>query len=32
MPPLTWDQVGEKLYETGVDHGVLYLPDAVRRV
>jgi hypothetical protein len=27
MPPLTWDQVGEKLYETGVDHGVLYLPD-----
>lgn len=28
MAPLTWDQVGEKLYETGVDHGVLYLPDA----
>ena len=28
MPPLTWDQVGERLYETGVDHGVLYLPDA----
>lgn len=28
MTPLTWDQVGEKLYETGVDHGVLYLPDA----
>ena len=27
MAPLTWDQVGEKLYETGVDHGVLYLPD-----
>ena len=27
MPPLTWDQVGERLYETGVDHGVLYLPD-----
>lgn len=25
---LTWDQVGERLYETGVDHGVLYLPDA----
>jgi hypothetical protein len=24
---LTWDEVGEKLYETGVDHGVLYLPD-----
>lgn len=28
MPPLTWDQVGERFYETGVDHGVLYLPDA----
>jgi len=28
MAPLTWDQVGEKLYETGVYHGVLYLPDA----
>lgn len=27
MAPLTWDDVGEKLYETGVDHGVLYLPD-----
>lgn len=23
-----WDQTGERLYETGVDHGVLYLPDA----
>jgi hypothetical protein len=28
MVPLTWDQIGERLYETGVDHGVLYLPDA----
>lgn len=28
MAPLTWDDVGEKLYESGVDHGVLYLPDA----
>jgi hypothetical protein len=28
MAALTWDQVGERLYETGVDHGVLYLPDA----
>lgn len=28
MPALTWDQTGERLYETGVDHGVLYLPDA----
>jgi hypothetical protein len=27
MPPLTWDLVGEKVYETGVDHGVLYLPN-----
>ena len=27
MPPLIWDDVGEKIYETGVDHGVLYLPD-----
>src|SRR5699024_2977998 len=24
MPKLTWDQVGERLYETGVDRGVLY--------
>ncbi len=23
---LEWDQIGERLYETGVDHGVLYLP------
>lgn len=27
MTALTWDQVGERRYETGVDHGVLYLPD-----
>jgi hypothetical protein len=27
MAPLTWDQVGERLYETGVDRGVLYIPD-----
>lgn len=27
MTVLTWDQVGERLYETGVDHGVLYVPD-----
>lgn len=25
MTALAWDQVGERLYETGVDHGVLYL-------
>jgi hypothetical protein len=24
---LTWDQVGQRIYETGVDHGVLYKPD-----
>jgi len=24
---LVWDQVGERTYETGVDHGVLYIPD-----
>lgn len=28
MAALTWDQSGKRLYETGVDHGVLYLPDA----
>jgi hypothetical protein len=27
MAPLTWDQVGERVYEVGVDHGVLYIPD-----
>jgi hypothetical protein len=27
MAALTWDDVGEKVYETGVDHGVLYLAD-----
>jgi hypothetical protein len=27
MAALTWDNTGERLYETGVDHGVLYLPD-----
>jgi len=25
--PLVWDKVGERFYETGVDRGVLYLPD-----
>ena len=24
MPKIVWDATGEKLYETGVDHGVLY--------
>lgn len=27
MAKLTWDNVGSRFYETGVDHGVLYLPD-----
>lgn len=27
MARLMWDQVGERLYETGVDRGVLYVPD-----
>jgi hypothetical protein len=28
MAVLQWDQVGQRFYETGVDHGVLYLPNA----
>lgn len=28
MPALIWDAVGERRYETGVDHGVLYFPVA----
>jgi hypothetical protein len=27
MAALTWDAIGERFYETGVDHGVLYIPD-----
>lgn len=27
MARLVWDKTGEHLYETGVDHGVLYFPD-----
>ena len=27
MTTLAWDEVGEKVYQTGVDHGVLYLND-----
>jgi hypothetical protein len=27
MTKLVWDQVGDRRYETGVDRGVLYLPD-----
>jgi hypothetical protein len=29
MAELVWDQVGERRYETGVDHGVLYIPNAL---
>ena len=28
MTKLVWDKVGERHYETGVDHGVLYIPNA----
>lgn len=28
MTAIEWDQTGERLYETGVDRGVLYKPDA----
>ncbi len=27
MTKIVWDKVGERIYETGVDHGVLYIPD-----
>lgn len=27
MTALTWDQVGERIFETGIDRGVLYLKD-----
>lgn len=26
MSKLKWDEVGERVFETGVDHGVLYIP------
>lgn len=29
MTQLTWDQTGQKRFEIGVDHGVLYIPDSV---
>jgi hypothetical protein len=28
MTEIAWDEIGERLYETGVDHGVLYIPDS----
>ncbi len=27
MPGLVWDKIGDRSYETGLDRGVLYLPD-----
>jgi hypothetical protein len=27
MAVLVWDQIGERIYQTGIDHGVLYLHD-----
>lgn len=27
MAALVWDQTGERMYETGIDRGVLYIPD-----
>jgi hypothetical protein len=27
MTKLTWDDTGKRVYETGVDHGVLYIPN-----
>ena len=27
MADITWDEVGKRTFETGVDRGVLYLPD-----
>lgn len=27
MAKIVWDNVDERVYETGVDHGVLYIPD-----
>ncbi len=29
MPKLAWDAVSEHLFETGVDHGVLFPMDAL---
>lgn len=28
MAEITWDNPGDRVFETGVDHGVLYIPDA----
>ena len=31
MPKITWDDLGERYYETGVDHGVLYTHTSAKR-
>lgn len=31
MAAITWDNTGERFYETGVDHGVLYLYDTASK-
>lgn len=31
MPKLTWDEIGKRFYETGVDRGVLYLYDSTQK-
>jgi hypothetical protein len=28
MTKLAWDLTGQRIFETGVDHGVLYIPDS----
>lgn len=28
MSKIVWDKIGERIYETGVDHGVLYVQDS----
>lgn len=28
MSKITWDEVGQRVFETGIDHGVLYIPNA----
>lgn len=32
MPKLTWDDAGKRIFETGVDRGVLYIPNAATGV
>ena len=32
MTALTWDAVGTRSYETGVDHGALYVYDKTQNI